>query len=651
MLNIKIGRKEVVAMRLTEVNVRKYKNIIDSNTVKIKKDITCLVGKNESGKTSFLHALYRLFPVRKNAKFQVEYDYPAWLLKRERMQGVELEKERPVSAIFELDSEDKKIIQDKFGDVLKSDCIELIRAYDGHLFFNFNSDESKFIKELLKGLKFSKEIRNDLSKCSSLKELKGAVNEHKPTEESMEKDKDSIISLKGRLDDAVGKEESLDRALFSELEKRIPKFIYFDKYSGLPYTVNVREVLERAENDLTDEQLTARSLLRMAGADQDYLLNPDYERRKRELESIANMLTQDVLDYWSQNPNLRVNPDITLETIQTKNGQNSVVDELKVRIWDNKHSLSLAFTEHSSGFQWFFSFLAAFSEFEYSPEPTIILLDEPGLGLHGKAQADFLRFIEERLATKRQVIYTTHSPFMVQPDRLERARLVEEKERENGCKITDEVLTTDPDTLFPLQGALGYDLSQHLFISKNNLVVEGTSDFTYIQIISEYLKEKGRTSLIDDWTLVPVGGADLIPTFVALLGIYLDITVIVDARTEGNQKLSSLASKGYLKKSRIITLNEIMQTKLADIEDLFSADDYLAIYNAALEDHVKKENLQGTDQIVNQIARYNGVQRFNHGKPADYFLRNRDRILDDLSDETLNNFESLFMRANETFGN
>ena len=149
--------------------------------------------------------------------------------------------------------------------------------------------------------------------------------------------------------------------------------------------------------------------------------------------------------------------------------------------------------------------------------------------------------------------------------------------------------------------------------------------------------------------MVPVGGADLIPTFVALLGIHLDITVIIDARKEGNQKLSNLAHKGYLNQKRIITLNEITKTKLADIEDIFTIDDYLKIYNEAFGEEIKKEDLTGTDQIVNQIARFKAVSRFNHGKPADYFLRNRDKFLDSISDKTLENFETLFERVNSTF--
>lgn len=220
--------------------------------------------------------------------------------------------------------------------------------------------------------------------------------------------------------------------------------------------------------------------MKLGGTEEDYILNPDYERRKRELENVANVLTDDVNNYWSQNPDLRVEPDITQSTIQINPGQQSVLDEMKLRIWDNRHSLSLPFTDHSAGFQWFFSFLAAFSEYEHSDPPVVILLDEPAVGLHAKAQADFLRFIEERLTKQCQVIYTTHSPFMVQPGKLERVRLVEDHGKEKGAILSSDVLTRDKDTLFPLQGALGYDLVQHLFVAENNVVVEGTSDYAYL---------------------------------------------------------------------------------------------------------------------------------------------------------------------------
>jgi hypothetical protein len=95
---------------------------------------------------------------------------------------------------------------------------------------------------------------------------------------------------------------------------------------------------------------------------------------------------------------------------------------------------------------------------------------------------------------------------MVQPGHLERVRMVEDRSKEEGATVSSEVLSRDPDTLFPLQGALGYDLAQHLFVAEHNLVVEGPADFTYILLVSDWLREKGRTALDPRWSIVPVGG-------------------------------------------------------------------------------------------------------------------------------------------------
>lgn len=637
-------------MKLIEVTVRNFRNIIDSNPVKIQDDITCIVGKNESGKTSFLHALYRLNPVRPNVKFKVEDQYPAWLEKKDRMKGIELEKFKPIMAKFEMEDELIIEIESDFGaNIFKNKVLLLERSYEGNIYPTLELDCKAAIKSILKDLSFSRDTRTEISKAENVKELKELATAIEPNDEEHDKDKESLPVLLDRIKKLYG-DLSLNEAIWAKIKDKVPKFIYFDKYSSLPYTVKIKELLSADPKNLNDNDLTALSLLRMAGADDDYLLNPDYERRKRELENVANALTQDVLKYWSQNRELRVSPDIEKITENRPNGQVSVINELKIRIWDNKHFLSLPFNEHSTGFQWFFSFLAAFSEYEYSEEPIIILLDEPGLGLHGRAQADFLLFIEERLAEKRQVIYSTHSPFMVQPNHLERARIVEEKDRDAGTKITEDVLTTDSDTLFPLQGALGYDLVQHLFISKNNLILEGTSDFVYLTVISDFLKENKREFIDEKWSLVPVGGADLIPTFVALLGNHLDVTVIMDSRKEGHQKLTNLALKGYLKDKRIITIGEILTTKLADIEDLFEIDDYLSIYNKSFGKAYESTDLQGSDQIVTRIARHEGIERFDHGKPADYFLRNKLDILPKLSLTTLTNFENLIEKINKTMG-
>lgn len=638
-------------MKLKNVRIRMFRNILDSTDVSIQPEVTCLVGKNESGKTAFLQALWHLHPARLSPKFSVPEHYPAWLEKRHRNEGKVLEEVHPVEAVFLWEPADREVVEKVFGAGLvpESGTLRLWKTYDNKLGWEHSCKEATAVTNLLAVVEVPKDARKALKSATTFKQLVYLIEEQIKAAADDTEATASLQSVTAKIGELLGG-ESFSGKLWATVQPRIPRFFYFADYSKLPYSVKIDHVLRADDDRLTESEATARALLRLGGAEHEYLLNPDYERRKRELENVSNALTDDVLKYWSQNPELRVQPEITQRTEQRPDGQHSVLDELKVRIWDNRHSLSLPFDRHSAGFQWFFSFLAAFSEYEFHEPPVVILLDEPAVGLHAKAQADFLRFIEERLTKRSQVIYTTHSPFMVQPGHLERVRMVEDHGKEEGSTLSSDVMTRDADTLFPLQGALGYDLVQHLFVAENNVVVEGTSDYAYLKLISDYLATNGRTSLDSKWSIVPVGGADLIPTFVALLGNHLKVTVLVDSRKEGNQRLDRMAKDGYLEKRRIILVGDVLGRKTGDIEDLFEVDEYLALYNKAFSKSLKATDLQGNDPIVTRIARHKGLDRFDHGRPADVLLREREAILKTLSEETLKRFEDLFTRINKTLG-
>lgn len=638
-------------MKLKTVHIRMFRNILDSTEVAIDEKVTCLVGKNESGKSAFLHALWRLNPARTKAEFVIHDHYPAWLEKRHRNEGKNLEEVEPVEVCLEWEPDDVKAIEEKFGpSVVKAGATcRLWKSYRNELRWESGIDEQQAVKNFLSKNTVpdaEKAVYAVLTDFSTLaRKLAEDVEKSKETPEDHKLFANAHSVLKALLGNT-----DFEDAVWQVAESRLPEFFYFAEYSKLPYSAKIRDVLQKPKDQLSESEATVLALLKLGGTEKDYMLNPDYERRKRELENVANALTDDVNTYWSQNPELRVQPDITQRTEQQPNGQQAVLDELKLRIWDNRHSLSLPFTDHSAGFQWFFSFLAAFSEYEHRNPPVVILLDEPAVGLHARAQADFLRFIEERLAKRCQVIYTTHSPFMLQPSKLERVRLVEDRGKEQGAVVSSDVLTRDRDTLFPLQSALGYDLVQHLFVAENNLVVEGTSDYAYLKVISDYLESKGRIYLDPKWSIVPVGGADLIPTFVALLGHHLKVTVLVDSRKEGVQRLERMSKDGYLEKQRIIFVGDVLGRTPADIEDLFEVDEYINLYNKAFGKAIKPSDLQGNDPIVARIARHEGINRYDHGKPADVLLRERGAILDTLSEATLKRFEDLFNRINKTLG-
>ena len=373
--------------------------------------------------------------------------------------------------------------------------------------------------------------------------------------------------------------------------------------------------------------------------------NEDYELRRSELEAVQIDLTNQVFEYWKQNPDLQVVIDIDKKTEPAANGTTAVARFLEIRLSDSRTGHSNNFSQRSSGFQWFFSFLAAFSEFSSEDAP-VVLLDEPALSLHGRAQADFLRFINERLAPESPVLYTTHSPFMVEADRLERVRIVKDSGPPTGATATTDVTRVDTDSLFPLQAALGYDIAQSLFIGPNNLVVEGTSDYTYLTVMSRVCAGTGRSKLDDRWRVLPAGGATNIPTFVSLIGPQLDITVLADADTKGMQRVTGMVDQGLLKGHRLIFASVAAASNKADIEDLFSASEYLKLYNMTFGQSLKVRDLPKGDRIVKRLEKKQG--KFVHGDVAETLLRNYPEIT--FANSTLDQFATLIDELNATIG-
>src|SRR5690606_11155099 len=180
------------------------------------------------------------------------------------------------------------------------------------------------------------------------------------------------------------------------LTARLPTFFRFTGYNTLPGRIDLREVTAADEKPCNSPMQTARALIALAGTTAAQLSSDDYEQRRGEMEAVSIDLTNQVFDYWKQNPDLEVIIDVDKDEIPQHNGSRVVARYLDIRLRDKRTGYSNNFSQRSSGFQWFFSFLAAFSEFE-NKESTVVLLDEPALALHGRAQADFLRFINERL--------------------------------------------------------------------------------------------------------------------------------------------------------------------------------------------------------------------------------------------------------------
>ena len=630
-------------MKLAAFRVAKFRNIIDSEQIQVDPSVTCLVGKNEAGKSALIEALY-LFNPAYGEKFEVADQYPRWLAVQDRRSG-DLDKATPITVTLNLEPDDKQAVSAALGEgVLAGNTLTIKKKYGGGTVWIFQHSEDKAIRNLVS--EFPPTIASFLGdNVDSLDRIKAFLKSTAPDEAgetgpSAEDIRSASSAIKARGIKAI----SIWKRIVNILRPRLPRFFRFTGYSTLPGRIDFRKLRTGDEERPAETGLqTARALLRLAGTDLEQLENDDYELRKGELEAVQIDLTNQVFEYWKQNPSLEVQIDVDKETLSTDSGSTSVARFLDIRLRDKRTGYSNNFSQRSSGFQWFFSFLAAFSEFEDKESP-IVLLDEPALALHGRAQGDFLRFINERLAPSAPVVYTTHSPFMVEPGRLARVRIVEDQGPPVGATATDQVLVSDPDSLFPLQAALGYDIAQNLFVGPNNLVIEGTSDYIYLTLMSAACLGSKREGLDERWRLLPAGGATNIPTFVSLVGPHLDVTVLADSDTKGMQRITNMIDRKLLEGHRLIMPTIATDSNQADIEDLFSEGDYLKLYNKTHGASIKVGDLPKGDRIVKRLEGLEGS--FDHGEVAETLLRHHHEL--PFTKSTLDRFATLIREINKT---
>lgn len=160
----------------------------------------------------------------------------------------------------------------------------------------------------------------------------------------------------------------------------------------------------------------------------------------------------------------------------------------------------------------------------------------------------------------------------------------------------------------------------------------------------------GRKGLSDDITIVPVGGADKIATFISLMrGNELSTVCLLDTFTDrsAEARLKKMVEQKIIADKKIIYYNSVLGKTFADIEDMFTPDEYVSLFNGAFCSTVNAADLDPNQPIMLQLKRQNGNKAFNHYAPANYLAKNISSI--EFSAETLSHFEKLFELINSKF--
>jgi len=652
-------------MKLKKVTIHKYKSIETEQSFNVEDDITILVGMNESGKTSILETLAKSNYFQKDDTFTFNptHDYPRKEKKKLDKSGddpyaITCEYIVPNELLSKIESELGK------GVFNRQTINHSIKFSNKKSFANVKADIQKFVEAKTSELGISSKTLNDkLVQVKNGKDLEAIIAEY--TDEKFTK---SLESLKKYFENKWKWEgdpisEYVARVY---IDPELPKFLYYDEYYALPSRISI----ENLQNEKLEEEemKTAKALFELADINVDEIIDSnDYEDFKAELEATQATITNELFKYWETNKNLEIVFDIdkvekeSSRTVRNPySGAQETVTDIKVvehvldiRVKNRRTGVSLPLKNRSKGFNWFFSFLVWFKKIQEDDASNyILLLDEPGLNLHASAQDNLLKFLKD-LSADYQILYTTHSPFMIESDTLNKVRTV--LETESGSVISESIQEKDPNTLFPLQAALGYDIAQNLFVSKHNLLVEGASDLLYIQVMSSTLLSLGRVGLDSKITVVPTGGLDKVSTFISLLrGSNLNIVCLLDTfkDAKGKAKLDDMIEQKIIGQKKIRFFHEFLTDySTADIEDLFSKEDYLKIYNEAFPDkQIKLSELNDKIKpILIQISQHHDLTNgFNHYRPANKLAgKGVDGKL--FSKETLDNFERVFVEINKLF--
>lgn len=667
------------AVKLTKFRIFNYRSVNDSGPVDVSK-ITALVGRNESGKTNLLLALHSLNPPGGAKDLSSIKDFP-----RHRRLSECTDDTPVVETTWELSDQEQKKLWATFPRSKGITHVTIGRHYKAaNRWVGFPG---------LKPIDF--DVKNVTSRVRKIKPVAMAAagkleaDPRKQLEDATGKFETSLsedidaedwaaiaapaiaafrqalasagVTLADKEDKLLDELDELataipaDKKVHADAQKWIlgllPVFVYVDEYPELDGHQNIADYLNRKNNNqLTPADRNFENLCKVADLNpqqlQDLLGKNDHETRNQLANRAGAVVTGEIRRLWKDRAlKIRFNPDA--HHLDTFVSDPNAVYDVEVNL-----------DERSRGFKWFFSFYVTFAADTKggSAENAILLLDEPGLYLHATSQNDLLKHLSTDFAN--QVLYTTHSPFMVPTDNLDAVRTVN-IDQDAGTTVSNDP-TGDARTLFPLQAALGFNLAQSLFVGPANLVVEGVTDYWIISSVSEHLRSIGKTGLPTALTITSAGGAQKVSYMVALLTAErLNVLVMLDEERQARTTKDELVKQKLIRDDNVVFVTDAFDASSkpveADIEDLIDEAVYGNLVQESYAAELAGKRLALNPKIPRIVKRYEEAFKalgleFHKTRPARLLL---SRMATDprkvMSGASVERFEQLFGVIGKTF--
>ncbi|MBN2611154.1 MAG: AAA family ATPase [Bacteroidales bacterium] len=417
------------------------------------------------------------------------------------------------------------------------------------------------------------------------------------------------------------------------LLKYIPVFDFFEDFSSLlPNKIDLEDIL--LENEHTEGFKAVKNFLVIAGLTSDFFREKNHRILKQKIENLNGEITIDFQDYWRQNvgKDNKIRLNFELEHYDYTEPEKSGKPYLEFWIKDRQERLYPK--QRSRGVRWFLSFYLELKATSIQNSvKRILLIDEPGLSLHARAQEDVLKVFED-LKGSMQIVYCTHSPHLVDVNKLYRVLAVQradENDENSESVILDSksLPEASTDTLSPIYSLMGAKVNEQQFIQqKNNIIVQDTVTYFFLQAMSEIF------NLNKSVHFIPASGINGIQTLANILtGWRLDFYILLFGNGELKKAAEDIRNSHFLSDPKSADKKIKVFDDIASVENLFSTIDFKRYI---LQKRVGITESNSDYIITNELSRTLLASGFiSH-------IKEHNISFEDFDEDTRRNFSELF---------